>query len=104
MKTNGIALIKKVSSLPSGSMLAEMSLLCGKDKDEKTRYLNGSFIFGEKTKGMVEVEIALKSANGESIMVQYEIADLHCESNVKDNKTYMNYRGFLRAISLHKPA
>lgn len=104
MKTTGIALIKQVSSLPSGTMLAEMSLLCGKDKDNKTRYLNGSFIYGEKTQGMVEVEHALKASNGESVMVQYEIADLHCEPNVSNNKTYMNYRGFLRAISLYKPA
>lgn len=103
MKTVGIALIKKVSSLASGSMLAEMSLLCGKDKEDKTRYLNGSFIFGEKTKGIVDVELALKSANGDAVMVQYEIADLHCEPNTSNGKTYLNYRGFLRAISVHKP-
>lgn len=103
MKTTGVAILKKTSALPTGTLLAEMAILCGKGKGDKTRYLNGSFIYGEKTEGMVDVELALMQ-NGEPILVNFEIADLHCESNVSGEKVYLNYRGFLRGISVRDVA
>lgn len=111
MKTTGIAYANKLASIPgSGTEVLEMSLLCGKGKDDKTRYLNGSFIVTDKTEGLRTVERALQEAlaagKGDSgVMVSYEIVDLHAVSTPakEGDRIFTNYRGLLNKVQLYTP-
>lgn len=109
MKTSGIAYANKMGSIPgSGTEILEMSLLCGKDKDEKTRYLNGGFIVTNKTEGLRAVERALSEAlaKGEKgVMVSYEIAELHAVPAAEKDGTriFTNYRGLVNKVHLYTP-
>lgn len=105
MKTTAIGYLNKVSKIPgSNTEVAEVSLLCGKDRGDKPRYLNGSFIVTSKTGGIREADLLQKEA-GKSLMVSVEISDLHAEaSEAKEGgKIYINYRGLLNNIEQYTP-
>lgn len=100
--------VKKIGTIPgSTTEVAEVSLLAGKDKDDKTRYLNGSFILSDRTEGLRAVERKLTEAKSlksdANVLVVVEIKDFHGEPSIstKNNQQYVNYRGFMESIRVH---
>ena len=105
MKTTGVGYINKITTLPNTTTeVAEMTLLCGKDKDGQARKLYGSFIITDKTEGVRDVEKDL-NASENGVFVEFVIADKHCvpSSNKNNpNQLYANYRGLLNSVKKYE--
>jgi hypothetical protein len=100
---NGVGFIKKVSTLPnSKTEVAEITILAGKDNNDKNRYLNGSFIITKKTIGLEDIMKALNSSN-DDLTVDVTINDFfgHATKSKTSEKIFINYRGLLSSISIH---
>lgn len=105
--TTAFGYFKKLAVLPSGTEIAEISLMAGEDKNGKTRYLNGSFIVSDKTEGLRSAERQLKEAQAAktdaAVLVVVQVKDFHGEpSKGKNSDTlYVNYRGLLQSVRVH---
>ena len=105
--TTAFGYFKKLAVLPSGTEVAEISLMAGEDKDGKTRYLNGSFIVSDKSEGLRGAERQLKEAQASkadaAVLVVVQVKDLHGEPSKgkKLDTLYVNYRGLLQSIRIH---
>ena len=104
MKSSTIAIFTKSSTLPSGTKVLELALLSGSDANDKTRYLNGSFIVTRNSKGVDEVESALADSKEESILVKVEISNLFAEASkgTKGDTIFVNYKGLIETVSVYE--
>lgn len=94
MKIETVAVFRGLHKFPNGNEVANLDLLSGKDQNGKVRYLKGSFVVTEKSKGIKEAFEAL--GQNESLLVDAKVLNLFGEPNGK----FVNYRGLLDSVSL----
>lgn len=95
------ALVKGFKKLDSGTIVAEISVMSGKDGD-KQRYLNGSFVVSKSVSYFAETQLEVDYGK-KGIVANVVISDLDVTASPNDKKPespYINYRGFLNEITI----
>ena len=80
----------------NGTHFARLALCSGNTKDTNQFFLNGSFVVGKT----LAARLARISTKEGGLRCKVKIKDLQCDFNIQKDASYLNYSGYLNALTL----